>query len=90
MSLTVDELCKKLNIPKQKKDEKYEKHCKGIKSRPIEVTLVETTSGERKTFKSFYSAAKFIGRNPGSVSAKKNTLKTLKSKVDACEYRVET
>ena len=48
------------------------------------------STSERKTFKSFYSAAKFIGRNPGSVSAKKNTLKTLKSKVDACEYRVET
>ena len=89
MLLTVDELCEKLNIPIQKKDEKYEKHCRGIKGRPIKVTLVEITSGERKTFKSIYAAAKFIGRNPGSISLKKNTLKTLKSKVDTCEYRIE-
>ena len=40
-------------------------------------------------FKSIYAAAKSIGRNPGSISLKKNTLKTLKSKVDTCEYRVE-
>ena len=70
MSLSFDELCDVLVIPRQKKNES----CKGIKSRSIKVALVETTSGERKTFKSFYSAAKFIGRNPGSISAKKNTL----------------
>ena len=40
-------------------------------------------------FKSIYAAAKSIGRNPGSISLKKNTLKTLKSKVDNREYRVE-
>ena len=85
MALSFDELCNVLAIPKQKKDES----CKDIRTTPIKVTLVETTSGERKTFKSIYSAAKSIGRNPGSVSAKKNTSKTLKSKFDSCEYRVE-
>ena len=85
MALSFDELCDVLAIPKQKKDES----CKDIRTTPIKVTLVETTSGERKTFKSIYSAAKSIGRNPGSVSVKKNTSKTLKSKFDSCEYRVE-
>ena len=89
MLLTVDELCEKLNVPAQSKDEKYEKHCRGMKKRPREVTLVEITSGERKTFKSIYSAAKSIGRNPGSVYTRKNTKKTLKSNVDACEYKIE-
>ena len=90
MLLTVNELCEKLNIPFQKKNEKYEKHCRGMKRRPMEVVLVEVTSLERKTFKSIYSAAKSIGRNPGSIHKKRNTKKTLKSKVDTCEYTIET
>ena len=85
MALSFDELCNVLAIPKQKKDES----CKDIRTTPIKVTLVETTSGERKTFKSIYSAAKSIGRNPGSVSTRKNTSKTLKSKFNNSEYRVE-
>ena len=85
MALSFDELCDVLVIPRQKKDES----CKNIRTTPREVTLVEITSGERKTFKSIYAAAKSIGRNPGSISLKKNTLKTLKSKVDNREYRVE-
>ena len=84
MTMSFEELCSVLALPKQKKDES----CKYIRT-PIKVTLVETTSGERETFKSIYSAAKSIGRNPGSVSVRKNTSKTLKSKFDDCEYRVE-
>ena len=84
MTMSFEELCDVLDLPRQKKDES----CKNIRT-PIKVTLVETTSGERETFKSIYSAAKSIGRNPGSISAKKNTLKTLKSKFNDSEYRVE-
>ena len=84
MTMSFEELCSVLDLPKQKKN----KSCKNIRT-SIEVTLVEITSGETQTFKSIYSAAKFIGRNPGSVSAKKNTLKTLKSVFDNSEYRVE-
>ena len=84
MTMSFEELCDVLDLPRQKKDES----CKNIRT-PIKVTLVETTSGETQTFKSIYSAAKSIGRNPGSISAKKNTLKTLKSKFNDSEYRVE-
>ena len=84
MTMSFEELCDVLDLPRQKKDES----CKNIRT-PIKVTLVETTSGETQTFKSIYSAAKSIGRNPGSISAKKNTLKTLKSKFNDSECRVE-
>ena len=84
MTMSFEELYDVLDLPRQKKDES----CKNIRT-PIKVTLVETTSGERETFKSIYSAAKSIGRNAGSISAKKNTSKTLKSKFNNSEYRVE-
>ena len=84
MTMTFEELCSVLDLPKQKKD----RSCMYIRT-PIKVTLVEVTSGETLTFKSIYSAAKFIRRNPGSVSVKKNTSKTLKSVFDNSEYRIE-
>ena len=84
MTMSFEELCSVLDLPKQKNN----KSCKNIRT-SIEVTLVEVTSGETLTFKSIYSAAKFIGRNPGSVSVRKNTSKTLKSIFDNSEYRVE-
>ena len=52
------------------------------------VVLVEINSGERTIFKSIYSAAKAIGRNPGSIHLKKNTEKTLRSRVDDREYQI--
>ena len=52
-------------------------------------TLVAVKSGERINFKSIYSAAKFIGKNPGSVTIRKNTTDTLKSVFDGIVYRVE-
>ena len=84
MTMSFEELCSVLDLPRQKKN----KSCKNIRT-SIEVTLVEVTSGETLTFKSIYSAAKFIGRNPGSVSTRKNTSKTLKSVFDNSEYRIE-
>ena len=89
MLLTVDELCEKLNVPPQSKHVKYEKHCRGMRTKPKEVTLIEVTSGERETFKSVYAAAKSIGRNPGSIYMRKNTMKTIRSKDDTCEYMID-
>ena len=84
MTMSFEELCSVLDLPKQKRNEK----CKNIRS-PVEVTLVAIKSGERINFKSIYSAAKFIGKNPGSVTIRKNTTDTLKSVFDGIVYRVE-
>ena len=88
-TLSKDDLCSLLEIPLTAKNEKYEKSCRGIRVRPKEVVLVKVTSFEKKTFKSIYSAAKAIGKNPGSVLYAINTKKTLKSKLNNCEYRIE-
>ena len=82
--MSFDELCKVLDLPKQKKN----KSCKNMGS-PVEVTLVEVKSGNSQTFKSIYSAAKFLGRNPGSVTIRKNTDKVIKSVFDNIKYTVE-
>ena len=84
MTMSFDELCSVLDLPKQKKN----KSCKNIRT-PVEVTLVEVKSGETQTFKSIYLAAKFVGRNPGSISSRKNTDKIIKSAFDNIEYTVE-
>ena len=84
MTMSFDELCSVLDFPKQKKN----KSCKNIRT-PVEVTLVEVKSGETQTFKSIYLAAKFVGRNPGSISSRKNTDKIIKSAFDNIEYTVE-
>ena len=84
-TMSVSELCNLLCLPPQEKNRKG-----GVKrSLRKVVTLTNVENNETQTFKSIYSAAKFVGRNPGSVSAKKNTLKTLKSIFDNSEYRVE-
>ena len=83
-SKSVSELCNLLCLPPQEKNTRG-----GTKRTSRVVTLANVENNETLTFKSIYSAAKFIGRNPGSVSAKKNTLKTLKSVFDNSEYRVE-
>ena len=83
-SKTVSELCNLLCLPPQEKNTRG-----GTKRTSGVVTLTNVENNETQTFKSIYSAAKFVGRNPGSVSAKKNTLKTLKSVFDNSEYRVE-
>ena len=83
-SKTVSELCNLLCLPPQEKNvRRGSKHI----SRVVMLTNVETN--ETQTFKSIYSAAKSIGRNPGSVSVRKNISKTLKSKFNNSEYRVE-
>ena len=77
---TLNELCNVLGLPPP---------CdkpRGGPRRPV--VLVEINSGEGTDFKSIYSAAKAIGRNPGSIHLKKNTEKTLKSKVDDREYQI--
>ena len=81
---TVDELCSLLCLPFQEKNARG-----GTKCTSGVVTLTNVENNETQTFKSIYSAAKFVGRNPGSVSVRKNTSKTLKSKFDNSEYRVE-
>ena len=81
---TVSELYNLLCLPPQEKNARGgSKHTLGV------VTLTNVETNEIQSFKSIYSAAKSIGRNPGSISAKKNTSKTLKSKFDNSEYRVE-
>ena len=77
---SVSELCILLCLPSQEKNARG-----GLRyaSRVVKLTNVETN--EAQNFKSIYSAAKFIRRNPCSVFSKK----TLKSKFDATEYRVE-
>ena len=83
-SKSVSELCNLLCLPPQEKNTRG-----GTKRTSRVVTLANVENNETLTFKSIYSAAKFIGRNPGSVSAKKNTSKTLKSVFDNSEYRIE-
>ena len=81
---TVSELCNLLCLPPQEKSLRG-----GLRCAPKVVTLTNVKNNESQTFKSIYSAAKFIGWNPGSISTRKNTLKTIKSKFDNSEYRVE-
>ena len=81
---SVDELCDVLNIPRQKKN----KLTKNIRT-AVKVNLVETVTGESQTFKSMFAAAKFLGVNPGTISAKRNSVKTIKSKMNSSEYKVE-
>ena len=80
----MDELCDVLNIPRQKKN----KINKNIRT-AVKVNLVETTTGDTQTFKSMFAAAKFLGANPGTISAKRNSAKTIKSKRNNGEYKVE-
>ena len=80
-SKSVSELCNLLCLPPQKIDVK--------KTLRKTVTLTNVESGETKTFKSIYSTAKFVGRNPGTISSKKNTGKIIKSVFDNIKYTVE-
>ena len=84
MKMTFDELYNVLQLSPQERN----KSLKNIES-PVEVTLVEVKSGKSQTFRSIYSAAKFVGRNPGSISSKKNTGKIIKSVFDNVKYTVE-
>ena len=84
MTMSLSELCSVLRLPLQERSESL----KNIRS-PVEVTLTNVKSGEETTFKSIYSAAKFVGRNPGSISGKKNTGKIIKSAFDNVKYTVE-
>ena len=84
MTMTSEEMCDVLNLPKQKKN----KICENMK-KPVEVSLVGVKSGETQKFKSIYSAAKFLGRNPGSVTVRKNTDKVIKSVFDNTKYTVK-
>ena len=79
-TLNKNELCNVLGLPPPGDKPR------GGPRRPV--VLVEINSGEGTDFKSIYSAAKAIGRNPGSIHLKKNTEKTLKSKVDDREYQI--
>ena len=80
-SKSVSELCNLLCLPPQ------EGNGKKLASRTVRLINVETD--ESQTFKSIYSAAKFVGRNPGSISSKKNTGKIIKSVFDNTKYTVE-
>ena len=84
MTMSLGEMCSVLRLPPQDKGEKL----KNIRS-PVEVTLTNVKSGEETTFKSIYAAAKFLGRNPGSISGKKNSGKIIKSVFDNAKYTVE-
>ena len=89
-ALSKSELCEKLGIPSTPSSKECTEFFSSKKTKPKEVTLVDVNTLERKTFKSIYSAAKSIGRNPGSVYIRRDTKKTLKSSVDTCEYLIET
>ena len=80
-SKSVSELCNLLCLPPQ------EGNGKRVLRRAVALTNVETN--ETQTFKSIYSAAKFLGRNPGSISIRKNTGKIIKSVFDNIKYTVE-
>ena len=80
-SKSVSELCNLLCLPPQERDVK--------RSLRKAVTLTNVETNEKTTFKSIYSAAKFVGRNPGSISSKKNTGKIIKSVFDNAKYTVE-
>ena len=79
-SKSVSELCNLLCLPPQKGNGKR------ISKRPV--TLTNVQSGKIQTFKSIYAAAKFLGRNPGSVTVRKNTDKIIKSTFDNIKYTV--
>ena len=57
---------------------------------PRVVVLTNVETKETHNFKSIYSAVKFIGRNLSSVRSRMGLERSLKSKVDTCEYRVES
>ena len=80
-SKSVSELCNLLCLPPQNKNGKR------LLRKTVILTNIETN--EKTTFKSIYSAAKFIGRNPVNITSRKNTSKTLKSVFDNNEYRIE-
>ena len=78
---SVSELCNLLCLPPQ------EGNGKRLLGKTVKLINVETK--ESQTFKSIYSAAKFVGRNPGSISGKKNTCKIIESVFDNVKYTVE-
>ena len=83
----VNELCNLLCLPSQ---EKNARGGGGLRCTPRGVVLTNVKTKETHNFKSIYAAAKFVGRNPSSVRSRMGGERTLKSKVDACEYRVES
>ena len=89
-ALSKSKLCERLGIPSTPSSNECTEFFSSKKTKPKEVTLVDVNTLERKTFKSIYSAAKSIGVNPGSVYIRRDMRKTLKSKVNTCEYLVET
>ena len=80
-SKSVSELCNLLCLPPQKGNGKR------ISKRAV--TLTNVQSGESQTFKSIYASAKCLGRNPGSVTIRKNNGKVIKSTFDNIKYTVE-
>ena len=48
-------------------NETYECYCRGNINNNVKITLVNKNTGEKQEFKSMYSCAKAIGKNPGSV-----------------------
>ena len=80
-SKSVSELCNLLCLPPQKGNGKR------ISKRAVTLTNVETCVSQ--TFKSIYAAAKFLGRNRGSVTIRKNNGKVIKSTFDNVKYTVE-
>ena len=80
-SKSVSELCNLLCLPPQERNVK--------RSLRKAVTLTNIESGEKTTFKSIYSAAKFVGVNHGNVSSRDNTGKVIKSTFDDNEYTIE-
>ena len=82
--ISVSELCNLLCLPPQEKSLRG-----GVRCTPKVVTLTNVENNEAQTFKSIYSASKYIGRNPGTISSRKNTLKTIKSKFNDNEYTVK-
>ena len=87
--LTFDEVCDVLDIPRQKKDEKFEKNSKNMRTSAKKITLTNTTTGDTHNFKSIYAAGKFLGRNPGSVYTNRNLGRSLISKHDNHEYKIQ-
>ena len=83
----VNELCNLLCLPSQ---EKNARGGGGLRCTPRGVVLTNVKTKETHNFKSIYAAAKFVGRNPSSVRSRMGGERTLRSKVDACEYRVES
>ena len=80
-SKSVSELCNLLCLPSQNGNGKR------ISKRSVTLTNVETN--ETQTFESIYSTARFVGRNPGTISSRGNTGKIIKSAFDNIEYTVK-